>query len=209
YETDIFDTYPWPEHVANADGRGNGKQRGHVWSGIDRLSPFGSAHRLLRDRIARELFPRDDVDADIAGTPHQVMHHGAVQDLEPARPRRLADDDLRDVVGVGERDNVIGDATVAARNGDRLAAQRLAQPQRVGDAVALDLAPLQAAPRLHAQRGEGGVQPVRQAFGIAHEASRPRVLADADQDALARGPRPGNRMRLHMREQLLVHALGR
>ncbi len=110
---------------------------------------------------------------------------------------------------MGERDNVVRDAAVAARNRDRLAAQRLGQPQGVGDAVALDLGPLQAAPRLHAQRRERGVQPVRQALGIAHEAGGARILADADQDALARGPRPGNRMRLHMGEQLLVHALRR
>jgi hypothetical protein len=40
--------------------------------------------------------------ADIAGPPHQVVHHGAMQDLEPSRPRRLPDDDLRDIVRVGE-----------------------------------------------------------------------------------------------------------
>jgi hypothetical protein len=57
---------------------------------------------------------------------------------------------VRDVVRLGEADHVVGDAAVAARNGNRLAAQRLGQPQRVGDAIALDLGPLQAAPGLHA-----------------------------------------------------------
>ena len=136
------------------------------------------------------------------------MHDRAVQDLEPARARRFADDDLRDVVGLREADHVVGDAAVAAGHGDRLAAERLGQPQRVGDAVALVLAPLQAAPRLHVQRRPRRVQPVGQALGVAHQAGGARVLADADQDALARRPRPRDRMRLHVREQLLVDALG-
>ena len=53
------------------------------------------------------------------------------------------------------------------------------------------------------------MQPVRQALGVAHEAGRARIFADADQDTLARRPRPRDRMGLHVREQLLVHALGR
>ena len=51
------------------------------------------------------------------------------------------------------------------------------------------------------------MQPVRQPLGVAHEAGGARILADADQDALACRPRPGNGMRLHMGEQLLVDPL--
>jgi len=52
------------------------------------------------------------------------------------------------------------------------------------------------------------MQPVRQPLGVAHEPRRPRILAEANQDALARGPGAGNRVRLHVREQLFVDALG-
>ena len=82
------------------------------------------------------------------------------------------------------------------------------QPQRIGDAVALLLGQLQAAPRLDVERRPRRMQPVGQPLGVAHEAGRARVFADADQDALARRPRPRDRMRLHLGEQLLVDALG-
>ena len=51
------------------------------------------------------------------------------------------------------------------------------------------------------------MQTVRQALGVAHEAGRARIFADADQNALPGRPWPRNGMSLHMREQLLVHAL--
>ena len=139
----------------------------------------------------RELLARDDVDADIAGPAHQVVHDRAVQDLEPARSRRFADDDLGDVVGVREADHVVGDAPVAARDGDRLAAERFGEPQRVGDAVALLLGELQAAPCLDVERGPRRMQPIGQPLGVAHKARGARILADADQNALARRPGPG------------------
>ena len=132
-----------------------------------------------------------------------------MQDFEPARARRFADDDLGDVVGVREIDHVVGDAPAATRNGDGLGAERLRQAQRVGDAVALFLGELQAALRLDAERRPRRVQPVRQALGVAHQPGRPRVLADAYQDALARRPRALDGMLLHVGEQLFVHPIGR
>ena len=81
----------------------------------------------------------------------KIVHDRAVQDLEPARARRLADDDLGDVVGAGEGDDVVGDAPRTARDRDGLAAEPLGEAQRVGDPVALLLAQLQAAPRLDAR----------------------------------------------------------
>ena len=53
------------------------------------------------------------------------------------------------------------------------------------------------------------MQPVGQPLGVADEPGRARILADADQDALARGPGTGDRIRLHVGEQLLVDPLGR
>ena len=136
------------------------------------------------------------------------MHHRAAHDLEPPRARRLADDDLGDVIGLREADQVIGDTAADAGNGQRLAAQRFGQPQRIGQPVALLVGQLQAAPRLDADRGPRRVQPVRQPLGVAHEPGRARILAEADQDTLARGPGAGDRIGLHMGQQLLVDPLG-
>jgi len=86
-----------------------------------------------------QLIAGDDIDADIAGAPDQVMHHRAMQDLEPARARRFADDDLRDVLGMRVSDHVVGDVALAGRNGDGLAAKRLGEAQRIGDAASCAL----------------------------------------------------------------------
>ena len=53
-------------------------------------------------------------------------------------------------------DDVVGDAAAAAGNGQRLAAERFGQPQRVGEPVALLVGQLQAAPRLDADSAVHG-----------------------------------------------------
>ena len=45
-------------------------------------------------------------------------------------------------------------------------------------------------------------------LAVAHQARRARILADADQDALARGPGARDRVGLHMGEELFVDPLG-
>ena len=42
----------------------------------------------------------------------------------------------------------------------------------------------------------------------AHQAGGARVLADADEDALARRPRPRDGARLHLRQQLVIDPFG-
>jgi hypothetical protein len=61
--------------------------------------------------------------ADIARPAHQLVHHRAAQDFEPARPRRFSDYDLRDVVGMRKGDDIVSDAAPGGGNGQRLAAQ--------------------------------------------------------------------------------------
>ena len=113
-----------------------------------------------------------------------------MQKLEPGRPRGFADDDLGDVVRLRKANHVVGDAAVAAGNGDRLAAQSLRQPQRVGDAVALLLGELQAALGLDVERRPGAMQPVGETLGVAHKPRRARVLAHADKQPFACRPGP-------------------
>ena len=165
------------------------------------------ADGLLRDQLAAKLVARDDLYADIAGAPQKIVHDGAVQDLEPSRSLRLADDDLRCVVGAGKCQDVFCDTPCSARHGDRFTTEPLGKAQRVGNAVALFFAEPQAAPRLDAERRPLRMQPVSHALGVAHEARGARILAHADEKALARGPRTRDGARLHLGEQLLVDAL--
>ncbi len=108
-----------------------------------------------------------------------------------------------------EIDDVIGDAAADGRNGQRLTTQRLGKPQRIGEPVALCVGELERAPRLDRDRGERRVQPVRESLGVAHQPGRARILADADENALARGPGAGDGVRLHVGQKLLVDPLGR
>ena len=51
------------------------------------------------------------------------------------------------------------------------------------------------------------MEAVCEALRIANEPGRTRVVADANEQALARGPRSGDGMRPHMAQKLLIHAL--
>ena len=53
------------------------------------------------------------------------------------------------------------------------------------------------------------MQTIREALGIAYQPCGARVFADADEQALARGPGTRDGTRLHLVEKLLVDALGR
>ena len=154
------------------------------------------------------LFASDDVNADVAAAADEVMHHGAVQHFEPSRPRGFADDYVRDVVLVCEIDDVDGNAAPPGGDGDRLALEPLGQAQYVRDAVPVLFAELQAPPGFDVQGRPGRVQAVGQSLGVAYETDRAWILADANDDPFARGPRPLNSPGLHVLEQLLIHALG-
>ena len=61
--------------------------------------------------------------------------------------------------------------------------------------------------RLDIERDPARLQPVGGAPRIADQAGRARMLVDADQDALARRPRPGDGMGLHVGQHLVVDPL--
>ena len=131
-----------------------------------------------------------------------------MQDLEQARARRFADDDLRDVVGTRVRNNVVGNAARAAWHRDRFTAEVHRKPQGVGDAVALLVAELRAAAGFDVYRRPWRMNAVGEAPGGAHQAGSARIFADTDQNPLSRRPRSLDGLRLHLGEQLLVHPLG-
>jgi hypothetical protein len=96
---------------------------------------------------------------------------------------------------------------VAARDRHRLPSQLLRQAQAFRDPVPIGLA--QMAWRLHGDCRPGRAQTFRQAPPVAHQA-RPRDAGgDADQNAVAGRPGTADGMRLHMVEQLRIHALRR
>src|SRR6516164_9125919 len=99
------------------------------------LVTFGRAHRLAWDRLRGEFLAGDHVDADITRTTDQVVHHRATSELEPPTARRFPDDDLGDVVGLRETDDVVGNMASDGRNGECLAAKRYRQAQGIGNPV--------------------------------------------------------------------------
>ena len=209
HQIDIGVADPVADQFGEPERESHGHQRGDIGSRVERIVALGGAHRLLRNRLSRNRIAGDDVHADVAGTADEIVHDRAVHHLEPARAGRLADDDLRDVVGLRVAHHVLGDAAIAGRQRHRLAAKRLGQPKRVGDAIAFFVGELRCAPALDVERRPRSVQAVSEPFGVANQSGAAPILADADQDALARRPRPGDGVRLHLAEQLLVDALGR
>ena len=147
-EIDILKPDPRPEQLADTDGRGNGEKGNRVGAKIEGCRCVGRAHRLLRDRFAGQLFSGDDMNADVAGAPHKLVHHGAIQQLEPSRAVRFANSDMRDIACMREAQHVIGNAP-CARDGHGLAAEKLRQSQGIGDPIAFLLAQPQAARTFH------------------------------------------------------------
>src|SRR5262249_4289672 len=106
-EIDVFDAEQRLDQLAHAKRPRDRHQRDNIGPRVEWSRIFRRAYGFLGDWIARELLAGDDMNADIAGAPHQLVHHGTVQDLEPSRPSRLPDNDLRHVVRVGEADYVV------------------------------------------------------------------------------------------------------
>ena len=131
-----------------------------------------------------------------------------MQDLEQARTLRLAHDDLGDVVRLGIADDIVGDAPVAAGQRDGLAAERFREPQRVGDAVAFLFGKLKAAPAFDVKRNPRPMEPVGEALGVAHQTGSGPLLADAHEDPFGGRPRALDGVGLHLRQQLIVDAIG-
>ena len=98
HEVDVLDAEIGLDRFAREKREADRHDRDEVGTHLERLAPFRGLHRLLRNGVAGQLVAGDDVDADIAGAADEVVDHRAMQDLEPARARRLAEDDLGDVV---------------------------------------------------------------------------------------------------------------
>ncbi len=124
-EVGIGKTNPWPKQFTGRDRCGHCTERVSVWRWAEPLRSLGWTYCLLRNCLVAQLHAGDDMHADIPGPAHKIANDRAMEQLEPPGSRGFADDDLRDVVGLGVGNYVIGDAPVTARNRDRLAAKRL------------------------------------------------------------------------------------
>ena len=153
------------------------------------------------------MLTSDHVHGDVAGCAHEIMNHGAVYQLEPARSLGFADDDLGDVVCARIGEQLL--SNVRTGKGDRLALEFFGEPQRVRDAITLDLFQVLASPGFDIDGRPRRMEAVCEALRVANEPGRARVVADANEQALARRPWTGDRVRPHMRQELLVHALSR
>ena len=145
------------------------------------------------------------MDTGTAGLADELLRQRAINHLEPPGARRLHDDDVGEVIGA----RVLGDRVrdVLARQRDRLGAQPLRQPHRLGDPVACRVAHGKIAPGFDVHRGPGRLQAVGHALGVAHHVGAAGIVADACEDALAGRPRTGDRVRLHVAHHLVVHPL--
>ena len=113
HQVDVFDAEYRLDQFCGAQRHRDDDQRHQIGAWIERFGPIRRSHGLFRDRFRCQLVARDYMHADIAGPPHQIVHHRAAHDFEPARAPRFSDHDLRDVVGMGKVDHVIGDAAIA------------------------------------------------------------------------------------------------
>lgn len=98
---------------------------------------FGGAKRFFRDRLTGYRIAADDMDADVARAPDEVVDHRAVQDLKPPRSRRFADHNLCNIVSLRVINHVVGDVPITSGKGNGFATQRFRKPQRVGNAITL------------------------------------------------------------------------
>ena len=146
------------------------------------------------------------MNADLPRLAHKLVHDGAVDHLEPSRAIGLSDDYLGNVVRRRIGEDLLGN--IAARDRNRRSAEPLGEAQEVGDAVALNIAEMLRPGRLDIDRGPWGSQVICRSPRRSDQSRSARSFADADEDSLSRRPRAGNRMRPHMRQQLLVDSLG-
>ncbi len=114
---------------------------------------------------------------------------------------------MREVIGPRVFDDVGGDVRAGYR--DRLAAEALRQPQAVGDAIPCPLAEPLRACGIEVDCRPRRTQPIGKPPRMPHHRGAAWIFADADQHALVRRPRAGDRVRLHIGDHLLVDALRR
>jgi len=87
-------------------------------------------------------------------------------------------------------------------------AELLREAQRPRDPVERRLRQRGVPARLHVEHDQLRVEPGREAPARAHQPLADRAVVDADEDALPRRPRPGDRVGAHIRPHRMVDSAG-
>ena len=146
------------------------QQRDPIMFRIERLLPFAASAPLLWNSLRRERLAGHHIDADLTGIAHEIMRDRAVPEFEPPATRRLPDDHLVDVVGLGEGDDFAryapdaGKVTVSAPSAS---ASRIVSANRSRSSSASC-----RLRRVSMLGRPGRLQPVRLPLAVAHESQR-------------------------------------
>ena len=84
HQVDILEAKERLDQHADARRHADQQERRQVGTQVERLGSLGRSDGLLRDRLALDVVARNDVDADVARPPDELVHDRAVHDLEPA-----------------------------------------------------------------------------------------------------------------------------
>ena len=163
---------------------GDRRSRQHV----RRTRAASSRRRAARCGGAASLDRRDHVDLDRARAADQRVEQAAAQQVAPARVRRLAGDDPRDVVIARVREQRVGDAArrAAARRRRRATRRAAGAPRAARDPRRRAAA--RRSPR-RAAAVHGACRPSAIRFVARISRSEPGLGPTHDEDPLARRPR--------------------
>ncbi len=136
-----------------------------------------------------------------------LLRERPAEQLGPTCPLRLGNDQMGEVVGAGIVHHRTRD--VLPRDRDRLAAEALRKPERVGGDFLPRLVMRAASRDLHIDDGPRSAQPIGEAPCVSDQPLAAPLAVDADQQPVARGPGAGNGVAAHVSDHLLVDALRR
>ena len=169
-------------------------------------SIFGRTNAEEPDKRAHTVLAAGDhVHRDAVGAADELVREGAPQQLRDKSSARASEHDLGHVLEPGVAQELGSD--VARRERGCVSAERLGKLHRLVDVPARCVGELVA--RLLDGHGDPGrVHDVGKALCRAHDQRRVGVGADAGKDALARGPRAFDGLRLHVLDEVGVDAFG-
>ena len=146
------------------------------------------------------------MDGDVLRAAHELMRQGPPQQFAEEAAVRAANDDLGDVLELGEAQQL--GRQVGAGERLRFGAEAFGELHRLIQPLAGGR--IEVGPRPFDRDGHPGrIHQVGKTLGGAHHGRRNRVGADAGQDAFARRPWPFDGLRLHALDQRGIDPFGR
>jgi hypothetical protein len=84
HEIGILNAEPWLHRLCDAESDAYGKQCMNMGSGLKCRGLLSGLNGLSRDRFGRNILAGNDLDANVAGASHKLVHHRSMQDFKPA-----------------------------------------------------------------------------------------------------------------------------